>query len=130
MAAQLPGADPTTSDLVGAVQSALAGTHLDLIALKEALIQLLQYLASAEGRTDGNCRAVDLFFLLDDLWVKRNLPAPFCDLFGDMGGCLHDAVSAPKIAENFDSTPEQLLERAKRLSTEPPAPGDGDKPRA
>jgi len=32
-----------------------------------------------------------------------------------MGQALHDTVKTPKIAENFDCLPEQLLERVRRL---------------
>jgi hypothetical protein len=45
------------------------------------------------------------------------LPEPFVDILADMGSALHDTVSAPLIAANFQSTPEQLLERARRLLT-------------
>ena len=53
----------------------------------------------------------------DELWAERNLPNPFHDIFADIAGALHDTVSAPEIAENFESTPEQLLKRARELST-------------
>jgi hypothetical protein len=43
------------------------------------------------------------------------LPEGYQDLLGDIGGGLHDTVSAPDVAENFESTPEQLLERLERL---------------
>jgi hypothetical protein len=32
-----------------------------------------------------------------------------------MGGALHDTIGVPEIAVDLDSTPEQLLSRAKKL---------------
>ena len=64
--------------------------------------------------------------MYDELWVERNLPDPFHDIFADMSGALHDTISAPEIAENFDSTPEQLLKRARDLNTEQVNEGDGE----
>ncbi len=37
------------------------------------------------------------------------------DVLGDVGGALHDTVKVPEIAENFDSTPEQLLARVRQF---------------
>jgi hypothetical protein len=51
------------------------------------------------------------------VWDADQLPEPFVDILNDMGSALHDTVSAPLIAANFQSTPEQLLERARRLLT-------------
>ena len=44
-----------------------------------------------------------------------DLPGQFQLILDDMGGCLHDTVSAPEIAENFDSIPEQLLVRVRKV---------------
>jgi hypothetical protein len=33
------------------------------------------------------------------------------DVLRDMASALHDTVSAPEVAKNFESTPEQLLNR-------------------
>ena len=100
----LAEADSKVRELVKEVQSVLAKDVVDLKQLKQSLIDLFEYLSSENGRTDQNCSAVDNFFMFDDLWVERNLPGPFHDIFGDMPG-LHDTVSAPEIAENFDCTP-------------------------
>lgn len=123
---RLAEADPRARELVNSVQAALANVPLNLEVLKNSLIALLEYLSSQEGRTDQNCHAVDSYFLHDDLWVKSNLPDSFHSIFADMSGALHDTVSAPDIAKNFDSTPEQLLKRARELSTEPVNEGDGE----
>ena len=67
-------------------------------------------MSSPAGRTDHNCRAVDRFLCLGDLsWPE--LPGPLGDVLADMAGALHDTVSSPAVALNFESTPEQLLQR-------------------
>ena len=79
---------------------------------------LMSFLCEPVNRTDANCRAVNLFFLMDDHWTVRwdNLPADFRELLDDIGGMLDDTISAPAIAENFASTPEQLQNRARKLA--------------
>ncbi|MBP1714410.1 MAG: hypothetical protein H6Q42_2613 [Deltaproteobacteria bacterium] len=116
--ARLTEADSRARELVNAVQSVLAQDVPDLMELKNSLINLLEYLSSPNGRTHENCNAINSFFMFEDLWVDRNLPDHFHDIFADMSSALHDTVSAPEIAENFDSTPEQLLKRAKELDTQ------------
>jgi hypothetical protein len=64
--------------------------------------------------------------MADGRWVERNLPDPFHDIFAHIAGALHDTASAPEIAENFDSTLEQLLKRARELSTEQVNEGEGE----
>ena len=82
-----------------------------LVALRVALHNLLAYLASSAGRTDANCRTTDFFLCLSDEVDWSHLPGDFTDILADMVGALHDTVSSPAIAANFDSTPEQLLRR-------------------
>lgn len=97
------------------VQYILEEEALNLIALKKALIELFEYLSSKEGRTDINCMTVCMYFIIEDHWSDRNLPDSFQNVFGDIAGALHDTVSSPEIAQNFYSTPEQLLQRIKEL---------------
>jgi hypothetical protein len=90
----------------------------DLGELKRGLQELLQFLAG-DGRTNANCWAADLFFDLSEGWERdwtdQDLPDGFHDVLAMMGEALHDTVRTPKIAENFDCLPEQLLDRVKRL---------------
>ncbi|MBC8218178.1 MAG: hypothetical protein H8E73_06900 [Planctomycetes bacterium] len=104
--------------LLARVYNLIHTSPVDLHALKEAVVSLMSFLCEAANRTDANCRAVDLFFMIDDHWSVRwgNLPHDFGGLLDDIGGALHDTVSAPAIAEDFASTPEQLRDRAKRLA--------------
>jgi hypothetical protein len=121
-AARLAGADSRARELMNAVQSNLAHNMPDLSELKKSLINLFEYLSSPNGRTYENCNAVSSIFMFDDLWVNRNLPDHFQAIFVDVSGALHDTISAPEVAENFNSTPEQLLKRAKELNTQQSAP--------
>ena len=105
--------DETTESSLAAISSSLQPAVVDLPVLKERIIALLAHLVSPNGRSAANCQAVDMFFCLDNRWPKRALPKDFQDLLTDMGGTLHDAVAHPEIAKNFDSTPDQLLARAK-----------------
>jgi len=100
------------------LQPLVRAVHRDLVerspALKAHLEELLAFLASEPGRTDANCCAVDFFFSqCQAAW--NELPRPLRDIFDGMSGTLHDAIYAPKIAANFGSLPEQLLERVREV---------------
>jgi hypothetical protein len=103
--------------LVKNIYETITSRPCDLKALKNGLEHLLEYLASKDGRTDENCKAIDQFFSIPDYWDRRwdDLPKKYREILDDIGGCLHDTVSAPRIAENFQSTPEQLLERIHKI---------------
>ena len=90
----------------------------NLARIKRRLVSLLSFLCEPENRTDENCQAVDLFFAIHDHWNISwdRYPEQLKQLLDDIGGCLHDTVEAPEIAANFESTPEQLLSRAKKLN--------------
>jgi hypothetical protein len=110
---------PDLKPLVLRVHDDVTTSPVDLPALKNSLVGLLQYL-SGEGRTNANCRATDLFFCSDDLehvWSEQNLPDDFHDVLAKMGEALHDTVTSPDVARNFGCLPEQLLECAERLET-------------
>lgn len=77
----------------------------------ESIKNLLEWLF--ENNTDENCKKIDAF-VFEELIHKefeQNLPKDLYEILWDMGGSLHDTHSAPKVAKNFYSTPEQLLER-------------------
>ena len=109
---------PAIAPLLGSVYAAVYREPTDVGELRAALERLLSYLEAPEGRTNANCWAADLFFMHTDRWERgwEHLPEGYQDLLGDLGGALHDTVSYPEIASNFDSMPEQLLARLKRLS--------------
>ncbi|MGZ3373147.1 MAG: hypothetical protein ACXU9Z_07635 [Gemmatimonadaceae bacterium] len=109
---------PELTPLLHAVYREIQEQRPKLESVRSALRELLVFLASDRGRTNANCAAADDFFLdLKNEWSRSwdHLPEGYQDLLGDIGGGLHDTVSAPDVAENFESTPEQLLERLERL---------------
>jgi hypothetical protein len=109
---------PELQPLLRHVYSNVLTAPIDLAALKRSLSTLLEYI-SANGRTNANCWAVDLFFCTSDGWeqdwTEQNLPDDFHDVLSLMGQPLHDTIKTPHIAENFDCLPEQLLDRVRRL---------------
>jgi hypothetical protein len=110
--------------LLRAVYAEVQREPANLRALARELRRLLEYLASPTGRTNANCWAADLFFMEIDKWERdwEHLPESYQDLLGDLGGALHDTVSAPEIAESFSGTPEQLLAQLEQFGPpEPPA---------
>jgi hypothetical protein len=111
----LQQADATLQPLMQSVRAAVFASRINAVAVKASLIALLEYLSSPAGRTDANCCAVDSFFYLDDDLPLERLPDPLQDVFAHMDA-LHDTITAPKIAENFNFTPEQLLERVRNSS--------------
>ena len=104
---------PELKPLLLAVYSELVVRPPHLERLRSSLEALLVFLSSPEGRTNANCWAADLFFAIGDGWEIEgwDVPDAFGDILGDMAGALHDTVESPEVAENFDSTPEQLLAR-------------------
>jgi len=116
------GGEPVSSELgplLRQIYRDVLAVPIDLPTLKDSLTELLEYLSGA-GRTNANCWAVDLFFCLSEGWerdwTEQNLPDDFHDVLSLMGQALHDTVRTPKVAENFDCLPEQLLERVRRLN--------------
>ena len=108
---------PRLRPLLLAVYNELKGRPTNLALLRRALDDLLVFLASSEGRTNANCWAADLFFTLGEGWDIEgwDVPDEYGDILGDMSGALHDTVQSPEIADNFESTPEQLLARLRAI---------------
>lgn len=94
---------------------AIAARPYDADRVADALVPLLVHLGSEAGRTHPNCVAVDLFFLIRDGWTAgwEEEPSELAAILADIGGQLHDTLQDPEVAENFDSTPEQLLARVR-----------------
>ena len=68
------------------------------------------------NNSDENCRKVDVFVAtqIESADINR-LPEDIQGILFDIGGALHDTHTSPSIAENFASTPKQLLDRVRRL---------------
>jgi hypothetical protein len=101
------------------IDSYLSYEPTDLICLKAQFISMLEYLCSPTGRTNHNCVSLNDHAMLNDDWLAAKLPDDFKDLIIYMAGALHDTFGAPDIAKSELGTPEQLLERAKKLKAEP-----------
>lgn len=107
---------PELSPLLQDVEAHLAQIEGKLLALRGSLERLLKFLSSDEGRSDDNCRSTEAFFFrrrTSQDW--GSLPEAYVDILNDLASILRDAVSAPAIGENFEATPEQLLDRVRRL---------------
>ena len=115
---QSPKEPKDIKQLLEQVVHSLHEEPMNLGNIKDSLVCLFSFLCKPKNRTHKNCRAVDLFFCVDNhLDVSWNsLPNEYRQLFNDIGGALHDTVVAPEIAANFESTPEQLLARAEKLT--------------
>jgi hypothetical protein len=98
--------DPALRPLLEAAYETLTSSSAEPSVVKE------------KRRTQANLVATDQFFVSWYEWPSRAdfLPEAYRRVIDDMGGFLHDAISAPEIAANFDSTPEALLARVRRLS--------------
>ncbi len=108
------GISEELNQLIPPLCEAIDAKPTDIAAIKKALDALLTFLASPAGRTDANCVAVDSFFCHPEYgWDSGwdHLPEPLVEILADMGGALHDTITAPGVAANFESIPEQLLRR-------------------
>lgn len=87
-------------------------------ALRSALEELVAFLTTPAGRTDANLCVTDAFFSGIEGWDKPlgGIPPALRAIINDLGGALHDTIYAPHIASNFESLPEQLLERLRKIS--------------
>jgi hypothetical protein len=78
---------------------------------------LLSWLNKPENNTDDNCQHIDHFVAVEIIAEKgfQNLPEDIKGILFDMGATLHYAHASPEIAENFESMPDQLLDRVRRF---------------
>ena len=110
--------------LLAQLKQACATEKPSVAAVLNSLDNLLAWLVQPENNTNKNCRAIDLF-VTTEIWDKvcrspkggavTELPESVCSLIFDVGGQLHDTHTAPEVAVNFESTPEQLLMRTRKL---------------
>jgi hypothetical protein len=90
------------------------GAFAEAALLRAALERLLEFLASAPGRTDANC-STTYYFMTNSEPHWRAAPPALRAILDDMSGTLQDSIHAPAIARTFEATPEQLLERVRAL---------------
>jgi hypothetical protein len=108
---------PQLQKLVVAVRDCIIEQPTDILRLNSTLENLLSFLTAPAERTKENCGETDLYFCLhaDNGFNWDHLPEDYQLILDDIGGQLHDTIESPEIAKNFESTPEQLLERIRRL---------------
>jgi hypothetical protein len=108
--------DQRIRDLLAILRRESLTDPLSTKRIRGRVVDILAFLSSADGRTDANCCAVGLALITDDELQSRieliqSADPVVADVLRDMGGALHDTVSAAEVATNFESTPEQLLQR-------------------
>jgi hypothetical protein len=110
---------PEVEPLLRQLYESLEQQPVSVANVNEAVVELLRYLTTPAGRTNANCWAVDLFMTEDwgpidhDIVVGQEL----ADVLADMGGALHDTIHYPDVASEYESTPEQLLQRVLSIVT-------------
>ena len=84
-----------------------------MLTLEEILI----WLNNPNNNNDTNCKKIDYYVSYEIISEKsyQEIPEDIQSILFDMGATLHDTHTSPKIAENFDSTPGQLLDRVRKL---------------
>ena len=99
-------------------RDSISDNPVNLATIKLTLVELLVYLTSSEGRTSENCTTTDTFFQLHDDYGFNwfHLPEEFRSVLDDIGGRLHVTEDLPDEGTNFESSPEQLLERIHSLN--------------
>jgi hypothetical protein len=103
--------------LIRALHDAVNSSDVSESETRNALEALLLFLSSPAGRTDANCCATDAFFSAVNIEGQlERVPPSLRSIVSDLSGALHDAIYAPQIARTFDSLPEQLLERIRRVN--------------
>ncbi|MCP3681315.1 MAG: hypothetical protein GY861_01370 [bacterium] len=114
------GASSALLPLIAELHTVAIRVPINLHAVHAATIAILEFLVIPKNRTDANCVTVDSVLMYDDaLWDRlealEDSHSKLNSVIADMAGALHDTVSAPEIAANVESTPEQLLERARNV---------------
>jgi len=108
---------PEINNLLALLRSITLASSFSRSEVLLALEELMLWINKPENNSDENCRKVDYFVANEIIPNKkyRELPEDIKEIIFDMGATLHDTHNSPKIAENFYSTPEQLLERVQKL---------------
>lgn len=111
------GNDMELDELLNQLRSAVLSTRFSRKKTLSAMEALLSWLNETENNTDNNCRHVDYFISYEIMPETRyqELPKDIREILFDMGATLHDTHTTPQIAENFESTPRQLLDRVQKL---------------
>lgn len=87
--------------------------------LAKAMLEVVGYL-DGPGASDAHCRSVAIYFIVaKNAGLDRgHLPADLAAIMNDLAGAMHDAISSPQSASNFQATPAQLVARIQSLLTD------------
>lgn len=104
--------DMELQDRVSALTDALSQVPVQRLHLAQAMLEVVHYL-EGPGATDAHCRSVAVYFIVSkNAGLDRShLPPDLASIMNDIAGAMHDAISAPQSAGNFQATPVQLVER-------------------
>jgi hypothetical protein len=104
-------------ELLSQLRSAVLSPRFSRKDALYAIETLLLWLNKSENNTDSNCHKVDYFVAYEIVSESgyEKIPEDIRDILFDMGATLHDTHTSPQIAENFESTPSQLLDRVRNL---------------
>lgn len=102
--------------LVVSLADSLRRDPVERKALAKTMMEVVLFLKGAGG-TDEHCRNVALYFIIakNAGLGRTHLPADLGAIMDDIAGAMHDAVSAPQSAANFQATPAQLVTRLQSL---------------
>jgi len=102
--------------LLAALKASLGREPHNAVAVYDSVEALLVFLVIPSNDTGENCRQVDIAVCraLADC-EPSDLPKELAGIIEGLGGILHDTHSAPHIARNFESTPNQLLARLRSI---------------
>ena len=116
LASLLASLDEALQPLVLTLEAGLKEDPVDRGGLKGRVEAVLTYL-SGPGLSEANCKGAALYFIVAKAkgLTRTHLPEDLRAIMDDLAGAMHDAVTAPKSAENFQATPELLLARLARL---------------
>ncbi len=104
-------------DLLDLLKDAFNVPQFSRKVILSAIEDVLVWLNELPNNTDANCRKVEYFIVSEIIGKPRyhEMPGDIQGLLFDMGSALSDTFSAPDIADNFESTPTQLLTRVRQL---------------
>jgi len=109
--------NPILINLLSQLKLAALAPEFSKDNLVSAMEKLLLWLNHPENNTDSNCKQIDYFISVEIMPEKRfeEIPENIRSILFDMGATLHDTHTSPEIAENFESTPAQLLARVQKV---------------
>jgi len=106
----------TIQNLLEQLKHVCSESNISEERIKSAIAAILLWLNDSDNNTDENCRRISIFIVTQvSNNVYERLPQDIQEVLFDMGAALYDTHTATQVAENFSSTPQQLLDRIKKM---------------